>query len=175
MNDDNSRLRSLDSLDILIDRALDSYTPRGPRPGLTERVLSSQASVAAANHLWLRTYKPIWALAAAATLLAVAVIPLWFKSPPPAIVIAPRPGQASVEPSLRAAASVGPDNPARRTRAVFARDVAGRSAVRKLAARSGSESEGQLGRMPNTDESLAFAPIVIKPITMAPIRIAAAN
>jgi len=39
MNDDNNRLRSLDCLDSLIDRALDSYTPRGLRPGLTERVL----------------------------------------------------------------------------------------------------------------------------------------
>lgn len=177
MNDDNNRLRSLDRLDSLIDRALDSYTPREPRPGLTERVLSSQASVAAANHLWSRTYKPIWALAAAAALLAVAVIPLWFKSPPPAIVVAPRPGQASVEPSLRASSPVRSANPAPRARTVSTRDVTGRSAAREFAARPGSdpETEGQQRRMPEMDESLNFAPIVIKPIAMPRIGIAAGD
>jgi hypothetical protein len=177
MNDDHDRLRSLDNLDILIDRALDSYTPREPRPGLTERVLASQASVAAVNHLWSRTSKPIWALAAAAALLAVAAIPLWFKSPPPAIVVVQRPGQVGAEPSLGVAASVAPDNPARRVRAVSAGDVAGKSAVRQIAARSESNLEpgSQLAKVANTNESLGFAPIVIKPIAMAPIQIAAAN
>jgi hypothetical protein len=177
MNDDKNRLRGLDNLDIIIDRALDSYTPREPRPGLTERVLSSQASVAAVDHLWSRTSKPIWALAAAAALLAVAVIPLWFKSPPPTNVVTRQPMQVGAASSLGAGAAVAPDHPARRRPAAFAGEVAGKSSVRRSAARSESnlEPESQLARMPNTDESAGFAPIVIKPIVMAPIQIAAAN
>jgi hypothetical protein len=174
MNDDNNRLRSLDHLDTLIDRALASYTPREPRPGLTERVLRSQATEAAVNRLWSRTYKPIWALAAAAALLAVAVIPLWFKSAPPAIVVAQRPRPAT-EPAQLATAFLEPENPARSAGAVFARDVTSKSAAHKSAARSepDSEPEARLARMPETDESLNVAPIVIRPIAMTPIRIAA--
>jgi hypothetical protein len=163
MNDDNDRLHSLDNFDNLIDRALDSYTPREPRPGLSERVLSSRSSMAAVNRLQLRTDRPIWALAASVALLAVAVIPLWFKSPRPALVVVQRPAPAAAEPYLRAeAASAVPANPAPDSR--FA-----------VQAASDSEPKAQPAGMPDTDESLAFAPIVIKPITLAPIGIAAGN
>jgi len=176
VNDDDHGLHgpdNFDNLDNLIDRALDSYTPRGPRPGLSERVLSSRSSVAAVNRLWMRTDRPIWALAASVALLAVAVIPLWFKSQQPALVFVQRPGLAAAEPSLRAeAASVTPANSAPNARAAVVRHVAGKSAIK---AASDSEPEAQLARMPDTDEPLAFAPIVIKPITMAPIRIAAGD
>ena len=47
MNNENDRLDGVDNLESLIDRALESYTPCAPRPGLEQRVL---ASLDAENH-----------------------------------------------------------------------------------------------------------------------------
>ena len=162
MNDDNDRLHILDNLDNLIDRALDSYTPREPRPGLTERVLSSQTSMTAVNRLRLRIDKPIWALTAAIALLTMAVIPLWFKSPRPSVAIV-HPPPVTVHDSLRAATTfTAHPHPARNARASVVRHVVRESKAR---ARLASDS----------DESAVFAPIVIKPIRMTPIRIGEPN
>ena len=167
MNDDNDRLHgqdNLDTLDNLIDRALNSYTSREPRPGLTERLLSSRASVAAVDHLRLRSDKPIWALAVAVALLTVAVIPLWFKSPRPFPAIA-HPPASTAQDSSRATSpftSLPHSHPAGNSRASVIRH-----GVREPKTRARLAS--------NIDHSAIFAPIVMKPIAMDPIRIGAPN
>ena len=111
MNDENVQL------DTLIDRALASYTPAEPRPGLEQRIL---ASVAAASRPRTWGWRPAWALAAAVALVAVAAIPLAFKSMHPTIavvhlaVVAP-PAVAEARQSSQAASA--PANPVRHARA----------------------------------------------------------
>jgi hypothetical protein len=165
MNNDNDRFQRQDNLetaDNLIDRALDSYTFREPSPGLTERVLSSRASVAAVNHLRLRNDKPIWALAVAFALLTVAVIPLWFKSPRPFPAIV-HPPAGTAQDSSRATSTFTPfPHPARNARASVVRHVVQEPRTR---ARLASD----------IDDSAMFGPIVMKPIAMAPIRIGEPN
>jgi hypothetical protein len=165
MNNDDDRLHglnNLDNLDKLIDRALDSYTPREPRPGLTERVLSSQASVEAMNRIGLRTDKPIWALAVAVALLAVALIPLWVKSPRPTVAIV-HPPTVTLQDSLRTATTLTAlPHPARNARASIAQHVV-------------SETQARARLTSDSNEFAVFAPIVMKPIAMAPIRIGEPN
>ena len=165
MNDDNDRLHgqdNLDTLDNLIDRALNSYTSREPRPGLTERLLSSRASVAAVDHLRLRSDKPIWALAVAVTLLTVAVIPLWFKSPRPFPAVVHPPASTAQDSSRATSTFASLPHPARNARASVVRHVV-------------PESRTRASLTSGIDESAIFAPIVMKPITIAPIRIGEPN
>ena len=165
MNDDKDRLHGQDNLDTpdnLIDRALDSYTSREPRPGLTERLLSSRASVAAVDHLRLRSDKPIWALAVAVALLTVAVIPLWFKSPRPFPAIAHPPASTAQDSSRATSTFKSLPHPAPNARASVVRHVAPAPRTR---ARLASD----------IDDSAMFGPIVMKPIAMAPIRIGEPN
>jgi hypothetical protein len=165
MNDDNDRLDGQDILDTpdnLIDRALDSYTSREPRPGLTERVLSSRASAAALNRLRLRSDKPIWALAVAVALLTVAVIPLWFKSPRPFPASVHPPAGAAQDSSRATSTFTALPHPAGNARATVVRHVV---QERRTRARLASD----------IDDSAIFAPIVMKPIAMAPIRIGEPN
>ena len=167
MNDDHDRLHgqdNLDTLDNLIDRALNSYTSGEPRSGLTERVLSSRASVAALNRLRLRSDKPIWALAVAVALLTAAVIPLWFKSPRPFPTIV-HPAAGAPQDSSRATStftSLPHSHPAGNSRASVIRH-----GVREPKTRARLAS--------NIDHSAIFAPIVMKPIAMDPIRIGEPN
>jgi hypothetical protein len=165
MNDDNDRLHGQDNLDTrdnLIDRALDSYTSREPRPGLTERVLSSRSSVAAVNRLRLRSDKSIWALAVAVALLTVAVIPLWFKSPRPFPAIVHSPAGTAQDSSRATSTFTSLPHPARNARASVVRHVVPEPRTR---ARLAS----------NIDDSAIFEPIVMKPIAIAPIRIGEPN
>ena len=165
MNDDHDRLHgqdNLDTLDNLIDRALNSYTSGEPRSGLTERVLSSRASVAAVNRLRLGSDKPIWALAVAVALLTVAVIPLWFKSPRPFPAIVHPPAGTAQDSSRATSTFTSLPHPAPNARASVIRHVV---QVPKTRVRLAS----------NIDNSAIFAPIVIKPIAMAPIRIGKPN
>ena len=107
-----------DLLDTLIDHALASYTPAEPRPGLEQRIL---ASVVAASQPRTWAWRPAWALAAAAALIAVVGLPVAFKSmrtqtavvhlpvaAPPAIAeqhLSPQPAPALTSPARRPLAS----------------------------------------------------------------------
>jgi hypothetical protein len=69
----------LDRLETLIDEALATYTPPVVRPGLEQRILAAVSRPPQRQWSW----KPIWALAAAATLMDVIAIPMGFKSARP--------------------------------------------------------------------------------------------
>jgi len=83
-----------DELDSLMERALASYTPQEARPGLEPRIL---ASVAAASRVRRRgwNWKPLWALATAAALVAVIAIPVVFRLPRPEIAVVQHPAAGS--------------------------------------------------------------------------------
>jgi hypothetical protein len=83
----------IDKLDGLMDRALASYTPQEARPGLEQRIL---ASVAAASRPRGWNWKPVWALAGAALVAALAVS-LFFKPSRPEIAVVHRPATAGAE------------------------------------------------------------------------------
>jgi hypothetical protein len=147
-----------DELDRLIDSALASYTPSEPRPGLERRI---QAAVAADRpRSW--GWRPLWAFAATAVLIAVVAIPLAHKSTQPAVAVLHTPQLAVVGDSA-AAAPV----PARYRQhpSVSHLSVATGSAVPTAPAKS---STG--GMTPLSIEALDT-----KPITIAPIQIAALN
>jgi hypothetical protein len=90
-----------DKLDGMMDRALASYTPQEARPGLEQRIL---ASVAAASRPRPRewNWKPVWALAGAALVAALAVS-LFFKPSRPEMAVVHRPAAAGAERPTQAA------------------------------------------------------------------------
>ena len=89
----------IDKLDGLMDRALASYTPQEARPGLEQRIL---ASVAAASRPRGWNWKPVWALAGAALVAALAVS-LFFKPSRPEMAVVHRPAAAGAERPTQAA------------------------------------------------------------------------
>jgi hypothetical protein len=84
-----------DKLDGLMDRALASYTPQEARLGLEQRILASVASATRPRPRgW--NWKPVWALAGAALVAALAVS-LIFKPSRPEIAVVHRPAAAGAE------------------------------------------------------------------------------
>jgi hypothetical protein len=158
--------------DSLIDRALASYTPAEARPGLEQRILASVSS-ASRPRTW--SWRPAWALAAAAALIAIVAIPLVLKSmhstvalihtaavAPPAVVEARQSPQAALAPA----------NPARHARA---HPAATETAVSEAAANSSPTLIASLAIAPIRNQPLTDEAIELKPITIAPVRIAALN
>jgi hypothetical protein len=164
-----------DRLDNLMDRALASYTPTQPRSGLEQRILASVAS-ASRRHTW--AWRTVWALAAAATLLAVIVIPVRSRFPhtesavvhpataaPPAII-------EQHPSSLAVSARV---HQARRPVAAQRTPAAAESVVSETASKSRPAFIATLTIAPIRNQPLADKAIASKPITIAPIQIAALN
>jgi len=161
-------------LDDRIDQALASYTPLEPRPGLKQRIL---ASVAAAGRPRLLGWKPLWALAATAALVAVVAIPFALKPTRPNLAVLPAPIAAEHTPQ---AAPVATNT----TQPTFARPLRPAGPRRELPANLAQSSPGHLA--PATfAEPLAIKPIrnqpltaealELKPITIDRIQIAALN
>jgi len=172
MNDEAVMNSKTDRLDTLIDRALASYTPAEPRPGLEQRIL---ASVAAASRPRSWGWKPAWAWVAAATLIAIVAIPLAFKSmhptvavihiaavAPPAVTEARRSPQAASAPAILA----------QHTRA---HPSTTEPAVPEAAAKSSPTLIASLAIAPIRNQPLTGEAIELKPITIAPICIASLN
>jgi hypothetical protein len=164
-----------DLLDSLIDHALASYTPAEPRPGLEQRIL---ASMVAASQPRTWAWRPAWALAAAAALIAVVGLPVAFKSmrtqtavvhlpvaAPPAIAeqhLSPRPA-----PALTSSA--------RRPHTAHLRPAATEPEVPEAAAQSSLGLIASLTIAPIHNQPLTDEAIEMKPITITPIQIAALN
>ncbi len=156
-----------------IDHALASYTPLEPRPGLEQRIL---ASVAATGRPRSLSWKPLWALATAAALVAVVAIPFALKPTRPNLAALPTPTAEHTPQAAPAAANT--------TRPTFTRPLRPAGPRRELPANLGQSSPGHLA--PATfAEPLAIAPIrnqpltaealELKPITIDRIQIAALN
>jgi hypothetical protein len=190
VNDGNERLGSrdelgnLDKLDSQIDQALGSYTAREPRAGLEQRVLSRIAAAEAERartHGW--SWKPAWVLAAAMALIAVVVIPVWYRPvrPETAVVHKPEihsPAVAEVGNSSQAAPL--PVHTTRHTLIPHGRVAAAEPEVTEMAAKTSPgpierEANAPMDDKPLTDEPTTLKPIMLKPITIAPIQIAALN
>jgi hypothetical protein len=164
-----------DKYDTLIDRALASYTPAEPRPGLEQRILTS---VAAASHAHTAGWRPVWTLAAATALVAVVAIPLVVKFTNPTI-IANHPASVA-PPSIAVArqfpqAAAAPASSARHTLAVHLRPAATEPAVPETAAQSSPGLIASLTITPIRNQPLTDQAIEFKPLSIAPIRIAALN
>jgi len=164
-----------DEYDSLIDRALASYTPAEARPGLEQRIL---ASVVAASRPRTWGWRLAWALAAAATLVAIVAIPLVFKSMHPTIAVI---HTAAVAPPAVAEALQSPQAAsvpailARHTSASHLPAAATEPAVSEAAANSNPTLIASLTIAPIRNQPLTDEAIEMKPITIAPIRIAALN
>ncbi|MGA3370896.1 MAG: hypothetical protein ABSC48_03955 [Terracidiphilus sp.] len=158
-----------DPLESLIDRALDSYTPRRERPGLEYLIL---ASATAERAPWWREWKPAWALAAA-LLLVAAVVPAWFRLAQPGGGAAQPPAIASLKHPPRPA--IGPlaaAGPVRKIRGFTAPNAGEELAA---LAKPNSELHARPASVAGGSESVAAGPIELKPITIAPIQIRALN
>jgi hypothetical protein len=151
-----------DPLESLIDRALESYTPREQRPGLEYRILAT-ATVERAP--WFFRWKPVWTLALAALLL-LAAVPAWLRFMQPGSRAAERPAIVAAghlpEPASGSQANSGS---ARKSRNFVSRHASGELKAEVHARPAGGAAE----------ESLAAEPIELKPITIAPIQIRALN
>ena len=161
-----------DRIDNLIDRALKSYTPQEPEPGLEQRILSGVVTVnRPCPHRDGRTWRFSWALAAAAlVVLALLTIPFGRRLLSPASAVDHR----TIRPTEQLSARVL----APQTVATGAQHDS-RIAVWR------SESESRIGSVAKSrlraakatasGESMAFAPIELKPIVIAPIKIPTLN
>jgi len=161
-----------DEYDSLIDRALASYTPAEPRPGLEQRIL---ASVSSANRPRTWGWRPAWALAAAVALVAIVAIPFVYKSMHPTIAVI---HTAAVAPPAVAEARQSPQaasEPANPARHALAHPAATEPAMPDAAANSSPTLIASLAIAPIRNQTLTDEAIMLKPITIAPIRIAALN
>jgi hypothetical protein len=182
---DKPNTSQLDALerDDVIDQALATYTAREPRPGLSQRVLSSVAAAADANlgtrvHLW--SWKPAFALAAAFALLAVVAIPLWFRSvrPQPAVAHnqeAQNPALHSSPPAQTQHPSPVASSPAHQTFAPRRRVAPAESETFQTEEIASSAPMGRLMIAPFDRKPFLDEPIALKPINIAPIQIRALN
>jgi hypothetical protein len=202
MRDEDDKLGNLhkqDGLDKLIDRALESYTPREPRLGLEQRILASVASASCPRPRgW--NWKPVWALAGAA-LVATLAVSLVFKPSRPEVAVPHRPAEAGVERSAQAAPAFAsstqntPNRGSRRSHAVsrvplqtqFGQPRLTREELlmARFAAQEPESMEALAKSRPDLDAPVAIAaipdnPIVIesvemKPITITPIETSSLN
>ena len=192
MNDEQN------NLDNIIDRSLASYTPRAARPGLERRIL---AAVAAASSLQTRSWKPVWAFAAALLLLAAVAIPLWIMSGHPQTTIAHRApaGQVEYSPQARPALASSTQNTlhpsSRRINAaaglplqtqfgqprptqeelLMARFAAREPDLLDALAKSKPDLDAPVTITAIPDNPVATEPVEMKPITIAPIQITSLN
>jgi hypothetical protein len=162
----------LDKLDGLMDRALASYTPQEARPGLEQRIL---ASVAVASRPRPRgwSWKPAWALAAGAALVAALAVPLVFKPSHPEIAAVHRPTAAEAERSSQTVLASASSE--RRIRVFRARPLASEPEAVKRPAKTDPGPIEPLIIAPIHDKPLTNEPIELKPIAIASIEIAALN
>jgi hypothetical protein len=142
-----------DELDVLLDRALGSYTAGEPRPGFAARIF---ASTRAARQRRPRTRRA-WAIAVSGWAVAAAVTILFLRVQPIELVIAPHSSHSEMArnaPSVlqHSAASAPAVNSPMSPPPV-------RAAVRVHAQRP--------------DQTVEVEPIVFDPISIAPIRIGA--
>jgi hypothetical protein len=199
-DDKLGNLHKPEGLDKLIDRALASYTPQEARPGLEQRILASVASASRPRPRgW--NWRPVWALAAAAALVAVLTVPLVFKPARPEIAVVHRPAEAGVESFSQAApAFASPaqnmlNRGSRRSHAAGhdplptqfgqPRPTREELLLARFAAQEPELMEALAKSKPDLDAPVAFPaipdnPIVIesvemKPITIAPIETSSLN
>jgi hypothetical protein len=194
MRDEEDRLDKLDKpgkLDALIDRALASYTPQEARPGLEQRIL---ASVAAASRQRPRgwNWRPVWALAGAALVVALAVS-LVFKPSRPEIAVVHRPATAGAEHSPQVTPVLASPTQSALNRGSQRSHAPGRVPLptqfgqprptkeellmARLAAQEPELMEALAKSKPDLDAPVAMAaipdnPIVIESVEMKPIAIA---
>jgi hypothetical protein len=194
------KLGKLDGLDKLIDRALASYTPQEARLGLEQRILASVGSASRPRPRgW--NWRPVWAVAAAAALVAAVTVPLVFKPSRPEIAALHRPATAGVERSPQAALAFASSTRSGLNRGSRRSHAAGRVPLRtrfgqprptkeellmaRFAAKEPELMEALAKSKPDLDAPITIAaipdnPIVIesvemKPITIAPIQISSLN
>jgi len=187
MNNDNDRLDGVDNLESLIDRALESYTPCAPRPGLEQRVL---ASLDTENHprprFW--SWKLTWAFSAGVLLLAAVAIPVWIASRRPPITALrrapasqvehsphPTPAVASSTKKMRrapAAAQPAPQPQFGQPRATREELLLARFAVRYPEMLSALNEEKPATDAPISIPAISYNPIAAKPVEIPPISVA---
>jgi hypothetical protein len=180
----------LGKLDGLMDRALASYTPQDARPGLEQRIL---ASVAAASRPRPRgwSWKPVWALAGAALVAALAVS-LVFKPSRPEVAAIHGPATAGAEHLTQVAPAVALPTQRTLNRGFRRSHAAGRVSLQsqfgqprptreellmaRFAAQEPELMEAQAKSKSDLDAPVAMAaipdnPIVIESVEMKPITI----
>jgi uncharacterized protein YjeT (DUF2065 family) len=157
----------LDLLEKKIDAALDSYTPRAARPGLEQRIVASVAAtpIAAGSGWWSSSLG--WALGL--VLLVAGLLPVALQQ------ARPRPEAAHVPSVSDAIVRTAP----------AASVVANAARLAPAAQRphhyaTAESAVGDAGRTTASVASPPFQPLAndaieIKPITIAPIQIAALN
>ena len=188
-----------DKLDGLIDRALASYTPQEARPGLEQRIL---ASVAAASRPRPRgwNWKPVWALAGAALMAALAVS-LFFKPSHPEIAMVHRPATAGAEhlpqvaPAFALPAQSALNRGSRQTHAagrvplptrfgqprptkeelLMARFAAQEPELMETLAKSKPDLDAPVAMAAIPDNPIVIESVEMKPITIKPIETSSLN
>jgi hypothetical protein len=165
-----------DPLGRLIDRALQSYTPRNPLPGLEQRILAGVATANRRRAPWgWRGWNSIAAVAAAALLLVLVAIPLRHRLSPPHITVASRSAQPAEQLSPGALTPQDAGQHDSNSRAKQVRAIKLRPAGSDSGAVVTPRSSVRRASTAVHDESMAFAPIALKPIAVAPIEIPALN
>jgi hypothetical protein len=158
-----------DGLETLIDEALASYTPAAARHGLEQRILASVSRPPQRQWSW----KPVWALAAAATLMAAIAIHMGFRSARPQVaVVHPIIVTGEQHSSIAAQASA---KLMQQTHTTHARNATTGTLTREAVARSAIDTIepviiASINNQPLTDKA-----IEMKPIAIARIQISALN
>jgi hypothetical protein len=159
----------LERLETLIDEALASYTPQDARHGLEQRILAAVSRSPQRQWSW----KPIWALVAAATLMAAIAFPMWFKSA--------RPEVAVVHPSIvtgKQHSSVAAPAPAKlmqQTHTTHAQTAAAESVARETVTRPATDSIAPVVIASINNQPLTDKAIEMKAISIARIHINTLN
>jgi hypothetical protein len=187
MNNENDRLDGVDNLESLIDRALESYTPCAPRPGLEQRVL---ASLDAENHprprFW--SWRLTWVFSAGVLLLAAVAIPGWIASRQPRITALrrapvsqvehspqPTPAVASSTKKMRrtlTATQPAPQPQFGQPRATKEELLLARSAAQYPELLSALNEEKSAIDTPISIPAIFYNPIAAKPVDIPPISVA---
>jgi hypothetical protein len=176
------------NLDDLIDRALASYAPGEPLPGLERRVLAAVAEEARLEErsggragrmgwpefagVWMRLQESRFArlAVAAALLLVAAAVPVRLMTHHPGVTMARLPAAPGAEHGLRLIQAISPPPVSTPVAAKMPQlvVVAGPQQPRPT-------HQARQDRAQDNEESMAFAPIELSPITIAPIRIPTLN
>ena len=199
MENESDKLDNL--LDGLIDRALANYTPPQPRPGLEQRILASAAAAEIGPRQRGWNWRPVWALAAVATLVALVAIPVIVRSPRPEIAVVHGPAAAGVEdpvravPDLAASAQSTVNRASRRSHRsvhvplqtqygrphptkeelLMARFAAKDPAVMVALTASKPDLDAPVSMAAIPDNPIATESVEMKPITIAPIQTPSMN
>lgn len=163
MNGEDERFDN--DLDGLLDDALASYTPYEPQPGLEKRIL---LSLPAARFHPARVIGGQWAVAAVLLALIVTVS-FWFKSARVEITIVRPPAAPVVDGFARSPEALLESTVSARR---VSHPVTGRPVLKAPAGREPAPVATR-DASSYANETMAFAPfapIVIKPIVMAPMR-----